>query len=82
MNLYTPYDKTSKAGKLIRKARKTNALRDLSDMATGFGTPHTSIELALRTAMSALVCGIETDDWNCVAEAFEMIQELESKVRT
>jgi hypothetical protein len=62
---------------LMAQARKTNKERDQDERAVGFqaasdGTP----DLQLRTAMSAIECGIKIEDWSCIAEAQAMLEHL------
>lgn len=68
--------------KLVAKAVKTNAKRDEADRLSGFATP-SQLDPAslLRTAMSAIKCGINLPDDNCIAEAFLFIQEAERRIR-
>ena len=67
---------------LIRKARATNRRRDASERRSGFASPSDGpLDLTLRTVMSALEAGIRTDDWDCIAEGFAMLEDLEIAVR-
>lgn len=63
--------------KLMAKARKTNSRRDQLDREAGFSAPHEcdpSIHVA--TVMGALEAAIRSRDWNCVAEAQAMLEQL------
>jgi len=62
--------------KLMEKARQTNKERDQIDQNSGLGTPDISPAILLRTAMSAIECGIVQEDWNCVAEGQAMLEKL------
>jgi hypothetical protein len=69
--------------RLIAKAEITNQRRDAIDHGAGFSAPNdpikddriTSREMLVRTALMALECAIKTNDWDCVAEAFVMLNE-------
>jgi hypothetical protein len=68
--------------KLLTRARKTNRERDAIDHQMGFGAPgDCPAPIRMRTAMEALRCGMEMQDWNCVAEAFDMIECYELTIR-
>lgn len=61
----------------IDNARKTNDRRDRLDRKVGFADPGLCPEdLMLRTIMSAIWAGLESDDWDCVAEGYEMAVDL------
>ena len=40
------------------------------------------IDLALRTVMSAIHAGLESLDWECVEDAFVMLQQTECFIRS
>lgn len=62
---------------LIDKAVRTNQQRDEDEIAAGFQPPAGGDDAGLlRTAMQAILCGIQTDDWNNVAEGFVMLRQL------
>ena len=62
---------------LVDKATRTNQQRDESEIAAGFASPAAGDDAGLlRTAMIALVCAMETTDWNAVAEAYVMLRQL------
>ncbi len=62
---------------LMRKARLTNAKRDVMERGVGFSSPvDGGKEGLLRTAMTALDAGMKMSDWTCVAEAQAMLEEL------
>ncbi len=67
----------SKAEPLIEKARKTNAKRDEHDAKLGLLSPtNDTIEGQIRTAILAIYAGMEIQDWDCVAEAYVMLETL------
>lgn len=52
------------------RARAVNAERDRSDRAGGFAAPlDTTLDGALRTVLTALFVGMNSQDWTCIAEA-------------
>ena len=60
---------SGRAQKLLAKAEATNARRDAMDRANGFGSPLDGpAEVTYQTVISALVAGLQTGDWDCVAE--------------
>ena len=64
-------------GRLIQKAQETNRRRNETDRAGGFATPgDCDRESQLRTVVSALVSGIQSKDWTCVAEGLVMLADL------
>lgn len=68
--------------KIMLKARKTNMERDDIDRSIGRpAPPDTTDDLFCRIAMSAIECGIKTDDWNAVAEGQAMLEMLELRLR-
>jgi hypothetical protein len=63
--------------RLIQKARETNRQRDQADRAGGFAAPpDCDRESQLRTVVSALVSGIQSMNWNCVAEGLVVLADL------
>lgn len=60
---------------LMEKARHANKERD--DIDGGFARPDANPIILLRTAMSAIECGITLEDWNCVAEGQAMLEQLQ-----
>ena len=65
----------------MAKARKTNLMRDSADKEVGSVPPsEASLLEHLRTAMFAIEAGIQTDDWNAVAEGQAMLEEILSQV--
>jgi hypothetical protein len=71
-----------KSRRLVKKARRTNASRDKSERQHGFGVPsEIPIDCGLRTVITALACAIGKSDWDCVAEAYAMLQDIELKLR-
>ena len=68
--------------KLLAGAREANAKRDKIERDVGFAAPpDTPLDLHLRTAISAIVCGIITEDWVPVAEGLAMLQDAEVRAR-
>ena len=67
--------------RLVDKARTTNWERDRIDRANGFGVPgdggHDDL---LRTAMSALEAGMREENWEAVAEGYEMLADLHRRM--
>lgn len=62
---------------IIAKAVKTNAGRDAIDRKSGFAPPSVGpLDLRLRTAMSAIYCGISTNDMDCIAEGYAMLMDI------
>ena len=72
---------------LILRARIVNAERDEEERAVGFAAPCSDlrslegISSAMRTAISAIVCGIDLDDWNAAAEGLAILQDVEVSIR-
>lgn len=63
--------------KLMRTARQTNAKRDEGERESGFAAPpDNEPSMFLRTAMAAIECGIRTDDWESIAEAQAMLEQV------
>lgn len=62
---------------LITKARATNKKRDQDEREVGFkAVSDCTPDLQLRTAMSAIQCGIAIGDWDSIAEAQAMLEHL------
>lgn len=62
---------------LLAKARETNVERDEFDREAGWGVPSEGpLGGHVSTVRSALICGIDTEDWDCVAEAAAMCEEI------
>jgi hypothetical protein len=69
-----------KAKKLVAKAERTNKERDEMEREAGLGTPTSGDDAALlRTAMCALVAGMEMSDLDCVAEGYVMLRQLHQR---
>lgn len=80
--LFVPSFTTDHAKALYAKAERTNADRDLLDEEAGTPSPSDcTIDLHLRTVITALATGIDTHDWDCVAEGLEMLVQAERRVR-
>lgn len=74
---------TKENERLMQDARNTNHNRDLVDRKNGFAAPgDTTIDLHLRTAISAISTGVNMRDWTCVAEGLAMLQDAEVRART
>ena len=70
------------AKRLVAKSRITNAKADASDRSHGFGAPPDyPPDLLLRTAMGAIACGLEHQDFNAVAEGYVMLIDLHTKIQ-
>lgn len=69
----------SEAGfkRLLGRARKTNQDRDKIDHDNGSGTPADfGPAEVIRTALAAIKAGILTDNKDCLAEAYAMLETL------
>lgn len=81
MNIFDPGN-SPKYKQMMATARKVNAERDLTDREAGMGAPADGDEAAsLRDAISAIVAGVETEDWRCVCEGLDMLQRAELRIR-
>ena len=66
----------------IERARQFNDQLDAVDRKRGGATPaECPIDVGLRTVMSAMEAGMGREDWDCIAEAFCMLQDIELRVR-
>ena len=66
-----------KARDLVIAARATNIRRSEDEMNSGFASPERGpYDVTVRTVMCALMAGMQTDDWNCVAEAYDILCSL------
>lgn len=61
---------------LIAKARKTNTYRDARDRRDNFDPPSVSESAHIRTAMAAIQAGVMTNDMNCIAEGYAMLESM------
>jgi hypothetical protein len=67
----------SRAIELLDRAEKTNRRRDATEREAGFGAASDGeANEIVRTAICALECGLATEDWNCVAEAADMLEKM------
>ena len=74
--------KDIKYSNIMQKARETNIKRDMIDRKNGFVIPKdTKLDDYVRNVMCAIQCGISTNDWNCIAEAQAMLEDIELKLR-
>lgn len=78
---YQPSD-NKKYLKLMEKARRTNDQRDKDEREAGYASPDSgSFDNQLQTVMTAICCGIITEDWNAIAESQSMLEKIELKLR-
>jgi hypothetical protein len=62
---------------LLTRAERTNRARDALEREHGFGAVSDQpADLIIRIVIIALEAGIQSDDWDCVAEAAEMLAKL------
>jgi len=81
VNIFDPGN-DPKYKEMMRIARKVNAQRDQVDRMKGVVAPPDEADAAfLRTAISAIVSGIETTHWGCVCEGLDMLQQAELRIR-
>ena len=80
--------KDKSLSRLVDDARRRNVKRDLRDHSEGFAAPGDGgMSDHLRTAISAIVSGLETcddidqDSAKCIAEGIAMIQDVELELR-
>ncbi len=67
---------------MMKKARDTNRKRDNVEREVGYAAvPDCPPDLQIRTAMSAIQAGIASNDWNCIAEAQAMLEQVEKILR-
>lgn len=67
---------------LMTKARRTNRVRDASELKVGFATPNDGpLSFRIRTVMSAIQCGIKINDPNALAEGLAMLEIIELSVQ-
>jgi hypothetical protein len=58
----------------LARAAQTNLQRDAMERQVGFAAASDCDDaLLVRTAITALHAGLETEDWDCVAEAADML---------
>jgi hypothetical protein len=63
--------------KILARAAKTSLERDAMVRLAGFAAlSDCPPDLIVRTAILALECGLKTNDWNCVAEAADMLAKM------
>ncbi len=74
--VYNPTESPQRAYRLLMQARATNDQRDASD-----GHGYLPFDMQLRTAIMALVAGINQEDWSAVAEACCIVQDVELPLR-
>lgn len=73
---------------LVGRARRVNEERDVMDRNAGMAAPgDCPVSAQLRTAIQAIVSGIETSGvprelaWDCIAEGLVILQDAELRVR-
>ncbi len=76
--IYEPRHTDAKVRERLKAAREKNAQHDAID-----GRPFVEIPLPLQLSavIEALCLGLATDDWEPVAEATAMIQEIGARTR-
>ena len=80
--LFDPSFCSRRAIARVAKARATNAASSEEERQSGYGVPEDmSLSDHLRTVLMALNCGLDTLDWNVVAEAYCLLQDAELRVR-
>lgn len=60
----------------IVAARKRSAAMDEIDRRNGFSTPTEVPASLVPTAMSALEAAISVGDWDCVADAYVLLEKV------
>ena len=69
---------------IIERARKTNRERDAIDRKSDFNNYKAPPDLKLNEyfdiAMEAIRAGIKVKDWNCIAEAYVMMEDIGKKI--
>jgi hypothetical protein len=64
-------------GPLLLAAKQTNQERDAMDRSSGFATPgECPTPVHVAAIREALLAGIASSDWACVAEAACMLDDL------
>ena len=67
---------------LIKKAQKTNQSRSKIDRKTGFAPPEDCpIDNHVHTVLNAIEAGIVLEDWNTIAEAYDMLKTALGRIR-
>jgi hypothetical protein len=60
--------------RIMAQAEKTNLKRDADEQKFCFASPTKCNDAELmRTAICAIEAGLKTKDWNCIAEAADML---------
>ena len=68
---------------IVAKAAKTNSRRDAIDAEAGFPAPsECPVDVYLRTAMTAIHCGLSTSNFDAVAEGYAMLQDIHTIIAT
>ena len=66
----------------MAKARATNARRDATERRVGFANPqHCDLGTWAATVESAIEAGIQTANWDCVAEGLAMLHDMVARLR-
>ena len=67
--------------RLMREARARNEERDVDERRMGFAAPEDCALLGfLRTAMAAIEAGVTNSNWECVAEAQAMLEQVQKRL--
>ena len=67
---------------LIENAKKRVAEFDAIDANSGFATPQeVGLREVIHVCLAALATGINTDNWDCVADAFVMLGQLAASAK-
>ena len=73
--------KKSQVSKMCEAARQRMAEMSKIESANGFATPEDcDPDLHLRTAMSALMCALQREDWDVASDALVMMSQLHARV--
>lgn len=68
---------------LIKNAKARTKEMDATDRESGFAADSdTPGWMRLRTVMFALEAGLKTEDWDCVAEAYVTLEEVNKTIET
>jgi len=66
---------------IVKQARETNRVRDVIDRSNGFGAPcDQSTHIQIRTVIAAIDAGLRLRNWDCIAEGFVMLDDIEKQL--
>ena len=66
----------------VRSARRRNSERSRSEQGHGWASPESGpVVVHFATAVSALECALECEDWDVVAEAFCVLDDALTRLR-